>query len=285
MEKLQNSKLWKWLQSILEFLRPMRISVHSAYTAFFLILSVFPASMILVGVLGYTSLEVENVLSLVAQVVPEPLLPLVRRLLSGAYDATSAPLLSISAVTAVWSASRGILGLKEGLNAVYGVKERRSYLVTRGISMFYTVLFVAMLVLSLVLNVFGSTILDYLHMTTNPVLLFLMDVIDFRFFLLLLLQTALFTAMYAALPDRHLGLWESFPGAVAASLGWLIFSNLFSLYVEYFPRYANIFGSVYAAALTMLWLYICIMIVFYGGAINRYIMEKRSSGVHNREIE
>ena len=276
MKKLKNSRLWKWLESLFDFLRPMRISVHSAYTAFFLILSIFPASMILVGVLGYTSLEVEDVLSLVAQVVPEPLLPLARRLLSGAYDATSAPLLSISAVTAVWSASRGILGLKEGLNAVYGVKERRSYLVTRGISMFYTVLFVAMLVLTLVLNVFGTTILDYLHMTTNPVFLFLMDVIDFRFFLLLLLQTALFTAMYAALPDRRLGLWESFPGAVVASLGWLIFSNLFSLYVEHYPRYANIFGSLYAAALTMLWLYFCIMIVFYGGVINRYLVEKRS---------
>lgn len=276
MKKITNSKPWKWLQSIVEFLAPMRISVHSAYTAFFLILSVFPASMILVGILGYTSLEVEDVLFLVAQVVPEPLLPLAQRLLNGAFDGTSAPLLSISAITAIWSASRGILGLKEGLNAVYGVKERRSYLVTRGISMFYTVLFVAMLVLTLVLNVFGTTILDYLHMTTNPIFLFLMDVIDFRFFLLLLLQTALFTAMYAALPDRRVGLWESFPGAVVASLGWLIFSNLFSLYVEHYPRYANIFGSLYAAALTMLWLYFCIMIVFYGGAINRYFAEKRS---------
>lgn len=275
VDKLKNSRLWRWIEKLAGFVAPMRIPVHSAHTAFFLILSVFPASMILVGALGYTSLELEDVLSLVAQVVPEPLMPLASRLFAGAYDATSAPLLSISAITAVWSASRGILGLKEGLNTVYGVQERRSYLVTRGISMIYTVLFVAMLVLSLVLNVFGTTILDYLHMTTNPVLLFLMDVIDFRFFLMLLLQTALFTAMYAALPDRKVGLWESFPGAVVASLGWLVFSKLFSLYVEHYPRYANIFGSLYAAALTMLWLYFCIMIVFYGGVINRYIMEKR----------
>ena len=277
MKKLKNTKLWRWIEKIVSFLEPMNISVHSAHTAFFLILSVFPASMILVGVLGYTALELEDVMSLVAQVVPEPLLPLAHRLFSGAYDATSAPLLSISAVTAIWSASRGILGLKEGLNDVYGVKERRGYLLTRGISMIYTVLFVVMLVLSLVLNVFGATILDYLHMTTNPVFLFVMDVIDFRFFLMLLLQTALFTAMYAALPDRKVGLWESFPGAVVASVGWLVFSNLFSLYVEHYPRYANIFGSLYAAALTMLWLYFCIMIVFWGGAINRYIMEKRTN--------
>lgn len=276
MKKLMQWKPVVWLRSILDFLKPMEISIHSAYTSFFLILSVFPALMILVGVLGYTTFDVEDVLELIAQVLPQPLMPFAQRLLTGAYEATSAPLISLSAVTAVWSASRGILGLKEGLNAVYAVKERRSYLVTRGISMFYTVLFVAMLVLTLVLHVFGTTILDYLHMTTNPLLLFLMDVIDFRFFLLLLLQTALFTAMYAALPDRKLGLWDSFPGAVVASLGWLAFSDLFSLYVEYFPRYANIFGSVYAAALAMLWLYCCINIIFYGGALNRYIMEKRT---------
>lgn len=269
-------KVLAWFRGILDFLAPMKISVYSAYTGFFLILSVFPTLMILVGVLGYTTLDVEDILVLIEQVLPQPLMPLVQRMLSGAYEATSAPLLSVSAVTALWSASRGILGLKEGLNAVYGVRERRSYLVTRGISVFYTVLFVAVLVLTLVLHVFGTTILDYLHMTTNPLLLFLMDVIDFRFFLLLLIQTALFTAMYAALPDRKQGLWDSFPGAVVSSLGWLAFSDLFSLYVEYFPRYANIFGSVYAAALGMLWLYFCVSIIFYGGALNRFLMEKRS---------
>ena len=277
MGKIAKSKLWQWFGKIAAFVRPMRISIHSAHTAFFLILSVFPASMILVGVLAYTSLEVDDILSMVVHLVPHPLIPLVRRLLTGAFDAASAPLLSLSAVTAVWSASRGILGLKEGLNAVYGVRERRSYLVTRGIGMFYTILFVIMLVLTLVLNVFGSTIMDYLHMTTQPVLLLLMDVIDFRFFLMMLLQTGLFTAMYAAFPDRKLGLLESLPGAIVASLGWLIFSDLFALYVEHYPRYANIFGSLYAAALTMLWLYFCIMIVFLGGVINRLLMEKRNN--------
>ena len=276
MEELRKSKWWLWVRKILDFVKPMRISIHSANTAFFLILSVFPASMILVGILGYTALELEDLMTMVAQVVPEALLPLMYRLLSGAYDATSAPLLSLSAVTAIWSASRGLLGLKEGLNDVYGTREQRGYFVTRGISMVYTILFVAMLVLSLIVNVFGSTILDYLRMTTNPLLLFLMDVIDFRFFLMLFLQTALFTTMYAALPDRKLKFLDSLPGALVASFGWLVFSNLFSLYVEHYPRYANIFGSLYAAALIMLWLYFCIMIVFCGGAINRYILEKRS---------
>lgn len=276
MKKLSQWKIVRWVQRLLEYLSPMNISIHSAYTSFFLILSLFPALMLLVSILTYTSLDAEDVLSWLSEILPEPFLPMVERLLSGVYDASSVSLLSVSAVTAVWSASRGVLGLKEGFNAIYNVREERNYLVTRGISMIYTLLFVLVLVLTLVLHVFGTTILDYLRMTTDPLLLFLMDVIDFRFVLLLFLQTVLFSTMYAALPSRRLNPIQCIPGALVASLGWLTFSDLFALYVEYFPRYANIFGSVYALALAMLWLYCCINIIFYGAVINRSIMERKS---------
>ena len=49
-------------------------------------------------------------------------------------------------------------------------------------------------------------------------------------------------------------------------------SSLFSVYVRNFSRYSNIFGSVYAVALLMLWLYVCISIVFYGGLLNRFLL-------------
>ncbi len=258
----------------LAWIKPMNIPLHAAYTSFFLVLSVFPILVILFGLLGYTSLGIEEVMELVAGFLPNAIEPLAQRIIVGAYAQTSGTVLSVSVLTALWSASRGLRGLLMGLNAVYGLEENRSYLVTRGISMLYTFLFLIVLVLTLVLHVFGTTILDYLRMTTNPLLMFLMDVIDLRFVLLLVLQTALFTTMYAALPNRRNSLKESMPGALLTSAGWLIFSDLFSIYVEYFPNYSNIFGSVYAAALAMLWLYFCICIVFYGGALNRYLMER-----------
>ena len=118
-----------------------------------------------------------------------------------------------------------------------------------------------------------EAVVDYLRMATNPALQILMDVVDLRFVLLLVLQTALFTAMYAVLPNRRNGLKESLPGAVLTAFGWLTFSDLFSLYVEYFRNYANIFGSVYGVALAMLWLYCCTCIIFYGAALNRWLMQ------------
>ena len=269
-------RLVRFIFRIFDFLKPMNISIRGAYTSFFLILSLFPSLMILFCLLSYTSYGVEEVLALAAMVLPEPFLPLAQRLLNGAYDNASGTVLSLSIITALWSASRGMLGLIEGMNAVYRIEEKRNYFATRGISTLYTLLIVVVLVLTLVLHVFGTTILDYLRMTTHPVLLFLMDLIDLRFFLLFFVQTVFFTAMYVVLPNRKNSVIKSLPGALFASVGWLTVSDLFSLYVEYFPRYANIFGSVYAAALAMLWLYFCISILFYGGALNRYLMERRS---------
>lgn len=274
MKRIMDWKPVRWLCTLLAWLKPMNISLHAAYTCFFLVLSVFPILVILFCLLGYTSFGVEEVIELVAGILPDAFEPLAERIIIGAYENTSAPVLSLSVLTALWSASRGLRGLLMGLNSVYGLRENRSYFVTRGISMFYTFLFMVVLVLTLVLHVFGTTILDYLRMTTNPFLMFLMDVLDLRFFLLLILQTALFTTMYAALPNRRHSLKESLPGALLTSVGWLTCSDLFSIYVEYFPNYANIFGSVYAAALAMLWLYFCICIIFYGGALNRYLMER-----------
>jgi len=139
--------------------------------------------------------------------------------------------------------------------------------------MAYTFLFLLVLLLTLVLHVFGTGIVSFLSQSNVPFLRFLTRVVDLRFFLLVFLQAALFAAMFMVFPNRKNTLGDSLPGAFFASIGWLVFSHLFSLYVEHFPTYGNIYGSVYAVALSMLWLYFCISIVFYGGVLNRLLME------------
>ena len=79
--------------------------------------------------------------------------------------------------------------------------------------------------------------------------------------------------MFMALPNKDIRFRDALPGALLASCGWLIFSNLDSVYVEHFARLSNVYGSVYAVALSMLWLYCCISIVFYGGVLNRILTE------------
>lgn len=259
-----------------QYIRDLRIPIHAANTGYFLILSVFPALVLILSLLRYTALDVHNLLGFLEGLIPAALLPEAELLIVNTYESTSKTVVGISAVTALWSASRGIYGLITGLNAIYRVPENRGYLQVRLISMAYTFLFLLVLLLTLVLHVFGTGIVSLLSQSSMPFFRFLTGIVDLRFFLLVFLQTALFTAMFMALPNRKNSLGDSLPGAFFASIGWLIFSHLFSLYVEHFPTYGNIYGSVYAVALMMLWLYFCISIVFYGGVLNRLLMEDDS---------
>ncbi len=278
MKQRPSGMLLQRLTDLIRFCANQNITTHAAGTCYFLVLSVFPLLVLLLALLRYTGLQVQTLTDLVAGFLPAALMPAAKRLILSTYQNTSGLVVGVSAVTGLWSASRGLHSLRKGLNAIYQVEEERGYLVTRAISMLYTVLFLLMLLVTLVLNVFGTTLLYWLPMQDHSVLQFLWDVVDMRFLLMLLLQTALFTAMFMALPSgRHNSFWSSLPGAVLASLGWLIFSDLFSIYVENFSGYANIYGSVYAVALSMLWLYCCISIVFYGGVLNHYLASRRKS--------
>lgn len=257
-------------------IKQQQIPLHAAYAAYFIILSMFPALLLLLSILRYTGLQIENLADLISDFLPAALTDMADELVFSTYFNASATVVGLSALTALWSASKGIYGLLRGLNAIYGVSEDRGYWYTRGISVVYTFVFFLILLLTLVLHVFGNTIIGMLTMVDNEVLIFLIDLIDLRFFLLLILQSLVFTLMFMVLPNKRNGFWESLPGGVLSSIGWMVFSDLYSIYVENFSSYANIYGSVYAIALSMLWLYCCISILFYGGALNRYLKERRS---------
>ena len=254
--------------------KALRIPLYAANASFFIVLAVFPALLLLLGLLQYTPLEVERLGEMLAGILPEALLEGAEELILTTYDNTSGISLSVSALAALWSASRGLHGVMTGLNAVYGVPEDRGYFHTRLLSVLYTFAFLVVLILTLALHVFGSGLAALLESMPIPFLDHLSDIINFRFFLLLFLQTAIFTAMFMALPNERNRFWDSLPGALLASSGWLIFSDVYSVYVENFAHLSNVYGSVYAVALSMLWLYCCMAIVFYGGALNRYLMER-----------
>jgi len=244
-----------------------------------MVLAAFPALMLLLGFLRYTGLQIQTLTDLVADVIPAALMPTAKRLILSAYQNSSGMVISISALTALWSASSGMYGLLRGMNSIYDVRESRSWLRTRLYSMLYTLGFLAVLVLTLLLDVFGEKMLSYWPQNWAPGVL--RDVLDLHFFVLLGLETVLFAAMYTVLPNRRNRFLESLPGAMLAAVGWQIFSDLYSIYVEHFTGYANIYGSVYAVALSMLWLYCCISILFYGGVLNAYLQDAEGKFSHS----
>lgn len=254
-------RLWRYV-------RQLRVQLYAANASYFIVMAVFPSLLLLLGLLRYTPLEVERLGEMLTGILPEAFLEGAEEWILTTYDKLSGTVLGLSAAAALWSAGRGMHGVLTGLNAIYGVEEDRGYFRTRLISAAYMLAFLLVLLLTLALHVFGTGLLGLLRRASHPFWRFLLECIDLRFFLLLFLQTMIFTAMFMVLPNGTYRFRESVPGALLASCGWLIFSNLFSYYVEHFAGLTSIYGSVYALALGMLWLYCCMSIVFYGGVLN-----------------
>lgn len=264
-------ELYNKLRRLVRFFAGLKVTVYASHAGFFLVLSAFPLLVLLLSLLRYTGLAVDSLTDLLVGVIPNALMPAAKRLILSTYQSTSGTVVSLSVVTALWSGSRGIYGLMAGLNHVYGVKETRGYFYTRGISVVYTFLFLLALLLNILLNLFGNALIRLFPE--------LAQIVDLRFFLLLFTQSALFTAVFTVLPNRKSRVAEAFPGAILASGGWLVFSDLYSVYVTRFAGLSRVYGSVYAVALSLLWLYCCVSIVFYGGALNRWLLRDKKKNM------
>ena len=267
--------LKKWLlrlENLVFNLTEMRIPVYSAYACYFLAISLFPALLLILASLRYTPLSATDLIHLLESILPGALMGAAESLIVSTYYNSSGALLGISAVAALWSASKGIHGLLTGLNRIYGVQENRGWLYTRLISVGYTFVFLLLVLVTLVFQVFGESLSERFWTTSQPVLRFLLGLVDWRTTWLLIAQVLIFTLIYMYLPNRHNRFLYSLPGAAVAAIGWQGFSQIFSLYVDQMvSRYTNIYGSVYTVALGLLWIYCCMCILLFGGLLNRLI--------------
>jgi len=77
--------------------------------------------------------------------------------------------------------------------------------------------------------------------------------------------------MYTFIPNRKKHFIQEIPGAFIASAGWLLFSELYSLYIIYIANYSYTYGSLTTFMLLLIWMYICIIILFFGAEFNTLI--------------
>ena len=256
-------------------IRDLHITTYAGYASYFLILSLFPTLVLILGLLRYTPLEPEALLHMVEGFLPAALHGYAWNLISLVYHNTTRTVVSVSALAALWSAGKGIYGLMKGLNVVYGVTEHRGWLRTRLLCALYMVFFLVVLLLTLVLQVFGSTLLQLLQHRGGSFAWLGTELLGLRYFLLVAVQTLLFAGVFMYLPGENNRFWDSLPGALFGSLGWMAVSGLFSEYVARATGYTSIFGSMYTVAIAMLWLYFCVNTLFFGGVLNRYLMKMK----------
>ena len=261
-------KLFIILRDFSAQMKKQNISAFAASTAFFLVLSIVPMLILICTIIPYTPLTEENLVRAVTEITPDRLDFLVESLIAEVYD-KSAGILSVAAITTLWSAGKGVLALMRGLNAIGGVEEDRNYFVVRLVASLYTVVMLVVLILSLFIMVFGNQLVELLLYRVPQLQILVSFLMNFRFLLVWAILTMLFSAVYAYVPNEKLAFGEQVPGAAFAAVVWSVFSWGFSLYVERTESY-SIYGSLSLIVIVMVWMYFCMYIIMIGAYLNRY---------------
>lgn len=246
-----------------------RVGIYTAQASFFIILSIFPFLLLFLNIIGMTSISSDSIIHLLNTYAPETIKPLLIQIIEELYTHVSGTAVSITAIVAIWSASKGVLSVMFGLYEISKIHQNRNYYISRFISMLYTVLFVISIIITMVLLVFGNSIFKLL-ISLLPILkeISILTLI-LRYLVSFITLSIFFIIIYKVANFKLTTVRKTIPGAMFSSLGWMIFSYVFSIYIDNFSNMSYMYGSLTAVIILMLWIYFCIYILFIGAEINK----------------
>ncbi len=272
MSKAENviRKAYGKVKRINKWLEKHRIRVYASQASFFIIISAVPMLIFVLSFFGYFMPQGEKMYSYIAGNLPEGLAPYAMRILSEINEKSNIPLLSVSAVTLLWSATRGVRGIGAGIRNVYGVKKDKYYVLYVLKSIGITLLYICSVILALIVWVFGDMILKTVPHWRHIGALKVLNSAS-----LFLLLSGVFMLTYRIYGGAKSSEIREAPGAFLSAAAWFLFSAVFEYYVEHFGRYSYVYGSLASIIVVMLWLYFCMEILLVGAGINMLLSRKR----------
>ena len=166
---------------------------------------------------------------------------------------------------ALYSASKGMAALIEGMNVAYDEDETRSFvklnLLKLSLTLFLIVGFLLGVGAAMVLPVvLGNLVLGSVMQWVARIASYLVLVVLTIFGLAIL---------YRLGPDRDDPEWKWVtPGAILATLLWVIGSIAFAIYVGNFANYNATFGSLGGVIVLLMWLWLSAYIILIGAEID-----------------
>ncbi|GHE22266.1 YihY/virulence factor BrkB family protein [Halomonas urumqiensis] len=247
-----------------------RVTMLAAGIAFYALLALFPAIAALISfwALVFDPQDMARQIIEFSRILPPGAASLVGDQAREISENTSRGL-SLTAVggvlVALFVASKGVRGMIVGLNVVYGEGERRTFwrrgLVVGAMTVgLVVVTLVTMLLVALVPLVIDALRLDPWLVTGIRLL---------RWPILLLVMMFLIAVLYRFGPYRRAPRWEWLSvGTISATLLWLLGSGGLSLYVGHMATLNQLYGSLGAVVVLMLWFWLSAFVVLLGGEIN-----------------
>jgi membrane protein len=260
-------------QALIRF-KQENMTDRAAALTFYAVLSIFPALLVvvaLVGVLGQFPETTDKLLEIVGQLGPQSAIETFRGPIESVVQnkGGAGTLLGIGLLGALWSASGYVAAFMRTSDEIYEVPRQRRLVralpVRIGLTILMAVLLAVVAIALVVTGPLAEAIGGAFGLRSAAVTTWSIG----KWPVILVLTAIAFSLLYYAAPNvKHRSFRSIIPGGFIAVLAWILVSVAFAVYVANFGSFNKTYGSIGAVIVALLWLYLSNLAVVFGALVN-----------------
>ena len=281
LEAVTSQPLVRFLVALVKRISADDVPGLAAEIAYRFLFALFPFLIFLAAFVGFVGARIgadnlfAGVMALISALFPPEIQTLLRDWVSGVVRTQSTSLLTLGAAGAFYGAAGGVGSLVKGLNRAYEVTETRPFWMVQALGLGTMVALALLMLAGVLLYTVGEWLGDFLanRLGLGEVFRGVWTVLrgpGVAVGLCLVLVGA-----YRVLPNAPVRVIRALPGAVFATIAWVVLTLGFSFYLAHFGTYERTFGSLGTAVVLMVWMYFVGIILLIGGEINALVARRR----------
>lgn len=244
----------------------------AAQLAYYFLLALVPAIGFLIALTTFfPDGLIDQMMAAAARVMPAEMLALLQDQMASLRSRDQGGLLSAGLLMALWSSSAAMVSASDALNRAYDIEEARPWWRVRLNAMAMTIALAVFVLLAFTLVVAGPEIAGALaqRLGLGAVFTTMWNIVQWPVaFALVVAAVGLINYLG---PDAEQDWVWITPGAVLATVLWLLASLGFRVYVTHFGDYNATYGSLGGVIAVMLWFYLTGLAILIGAELNAEI--------------
>jgi len=261
---------WQYIakKTLREFTRDQCPDLAASLT-YYAVLSIFPALLALVsllGIFGDAQKTTSALLDIVQGIAPGDTVKTIRPVVEDLTGSSAAGItLVLGLLTALWSASGYVGAFGRAMNRVYEIDEGRPFLKLRGTMLGVTVVNLLIVVVLAAMLVLSGPVAESVGNSIGLGGAFLAVWNIAKWPVMLVLVILAIAILYYATPNvkQPKFRWMSMGSAIALAV-FLVASVAFGFYVANFGSYNKTYGAIGGVIIALLWLWILNMSLLFG---------------------
>lgn len=247
-----------------------KVGRNAAAMTYYLLFAMFPFFIFVTSLLGLLHLPTLTLDGQITRFLPEDVVAFLNLAIEHITKSSNNALLTFGLVFSVWFPLRAVFNLMEAINDIYGEEKSGSHSIRTAILTALTIVLIPAMLLLLLL---GERVLGFVGEYIPISAEFITGWSRMRFVPMAAALLFMLSAVYFFSPSKIQKVRYILPGAILSMGVWMLFSLIFSYYVDHMGRYSIIYGSIGVIIALLVWMDWSMITMLMGAVFNVALKE------------